>query len=55
MYMEKWITGILYLCTAGLAGIGWAYDYCTLNTQISERNAARTPAFRPAGSNLIEE
>jgi len=55
MYMEKWITGILYLCTAGLAGIGWAYDYCTLNTQISERNAARTPVFRPADSNLIEE
>ncbi len=55
MYMGKWITGILYLCTAGLAGIGWAYDYCTLNTQISERNAARTPVFRPADSNLIEE
>ncbi|MEM6279368.1 MAG: TM2 domain-containing protein [Verrucomicrobiota bacterium] len=41
MYMGKWLTGILYLCTVGLAGIGWVYDFCTLNTQISERNAAR--------------
>lgn len=41
MYMGKWLTGILYLCTLGLAGIGWVYDFCTLNTQISERNALR--------------
>lgn len=40
MYMGKWLTGILYLCTGGLFVIGWAYDFCTLNTQISERNAA---------------
>jgi len=39
MYMGKWGTGLLYLITLGLFGIGWIYDFCTLNTQISERNA----------------
>lgn len=40
MYMGKWFTGILYLVTGGLFLVGWAYDFCTLNTQITERNAA---------------
>ena len=38
MYMGKWFTGILYLFTVGLFGIGWLYDFCTLNRQIDERN-----------------
>ena len=38
-YLGKWGTGILYLLTVGLLGIGILYDFCTLNTQISERNA----------------
>lgn len=37
-YMGKWITGIIYLCTAGLFLIGILYDYLTLNEQIDERN-----------------
>jgi TM2 domain-containing membrane protein YozV len=37
-YMGKWGTGILYLISGGLFGIGWAYDYCTLNGQIDEIN-----------------
>jgi TM2 domain-containing membrane protein YozV len=37
-YMGKWGTGILYLLTLGLFGIGWLYDFWTLNAQISERN-----------------
>lgn len=37
-YLGKWGTGILYLLTGGLLGIGWLYDLCTLNTQVSERN-----------------
>lgn len=41
MYQGKWITGILYLCTFGLGFIGVIYDFCTLNTQISEKNARR--------------
>ncbi len=35
MYMGKWITGIIYLCTFGLFGIGYIYDFWTLNDQIS--------------------
>ena len=35
MYMGKWITGILYLCTVGLFGIGVIYDFWTLNDQIT--------------------
>lgn len=38
MYMGKWLTGILYLCTGGLLLIGVLYDYLTLNSQISEAN-----------------
>ena len=38
IYMGKWVTGFLYFFTAGLVGIGWLYDFCTLNTQISEQN-----------------
>lgn len=37
-YLGKWATGIIYLLTAGLLGIGWLYDLCTLNQQISELN-----------------
>jgi hypothetical protein len=40
MYMGKWITGILYLLTGGLVGIGYLYDLWTLNSQISEANNA---------------
>lgn len=38
MYMGKWLTGILYLLTGGLFGIGYIYDYWTLNDQLSELN-----------------
>lgn len=38
IYMGKWVTGILYFFTGGLFLIGWLYDFCTLNTQISEIN-----------------
>ncbi len=39
-YMGKWITGIIYLCTAGLLGIGYLYDFWTLNEQITVVNAS---------------
>jgi TM2 domain-containing membrane protein YozV len=47
MYMGKWITGILYLLTFGLGGIGYLYDYWTLNDQISQLNSAKTPRQEP--------
>ncbi|MDZ7697490.1 MAG: TM2 domain-containing protein [Deltaproteobacteria bacterium] len=34
-YMEKWGTGIVYLLTGGLFGIGLLYDLWTLNDQVS--------------------
>jgi TM2 domain-containing membrane protein YozV len=39
MYMGKWITGLIYLCTGGLLGFGYIYDLWTLNDQISLLNA----------------
>ena len=41
MYMGKWLTGILYLLTAGLVGLGYLYDYWTLNGQIDQLNRER--------------
>lgn len=38
MYMGKWLTGILYLCSLGLLGIGWLYDLWTLNDQVNDCN-----------------
>ena len=35
MYMGKWLTGILFLCTLGLLGLGYIYDMWTINDQIT--------------------
>ena len=40
-YMGKWGTGILYLVTLGIFGIGLIYDFWTLNSQISELNVSK--------------
>ncbi len=40
MYMGKWLTGILYLVSGGLFGIGYIYDYWTLNDQLNQINRA---------------
>jgi len=37
-YIGKIGTGILWLLTGGLLGLGWLYDFCTLNRQVSESN-----------------
>ena len=37
-YMGKWVTGLLYLISGGLFGLGILYDFWTLNGQISEIN-----------------
>jgi len=39
-YMGKVLTGVLWLVTGGLFGIGWAYDFWTLNGQVDEVNRA---------------
>ncbi len=38
-YMRKWFTGILYLVSAGIFGIGYLYDLWTLNDQVSLINS----------------
>lgn len=38
MYMGKWLTGLLYLVSLGLFGIGYIYDLWTLNEQVSAIN-----------------
>ena len=40
-YLGKWPTGLLYLVSGGLLGIGYLYDLWTLNSQINESNAQR--------------
>ena len=40
MYMGKWISGIIYLLTLGILGIGYIYDFWTLNDQITVINGS---------------
>ena len=39
-YQGKIFTGLLYLLTGGLLGVGYIYDVLTMNDQISEINAS---------------
>ncbi len=41
MVMGKWVTGIVYLCTFGLFGLGLVYDVLTLNFQIDSEHRRR--------------
>ena len=40
-YLGKWGTGILYLVTLGIFGIGLIYDFWTLNSQVNELNESK--------------
>ncbi len=40
MYMGKWLTGIVYLLSGGIFGLGYLYDFWTLNDQITVINGA---------------
>lgn len=44
-YMGKWVTGLIYFFTGGLCLVGYLYDYCTLNEQISAQNQQEKVAF----------
>jgi TM2 domain-containing membrane protein YozV len=40
MYMGKWVTGIVYLLSGGIFGLGVLYDLWTLNDQITVINSS---------------
>lgn len=44
-YRGAWLTGLLYLCSAGLFGAGIIWDFWFLNEQVSARNLEQV---RPA-------
>jgi TM2 domain-containing membrane protein YozV len=46
MYLGKWLTGLLYLLTCGLLGVGYIYDLWTLNDQISLANGSLRQEMR---------
>ena len=37
-YLGKFGTGLLYLVSGGLFGVGWAYDFWTMNEQVQDAN-----------------
>ena len=39
MFLGKWISGVVYLLTGGLLGVGIIYDFWTLNEQVSQLNS----------------
>lgn len=41
MYMGKWISGVLYLVTCSFLGLGYLYDFWTLNDQITLINSSQ--------------
>ncbi len=38
LYLGKWISGIIYFLTLGIFGLGYLYDFWTINDQVSELN-----------------
>lgn len=44
-YLGKWPTGLLYLFTGGLVGIGYIYDFFTLNRRVDDINSTGLPVW----------
>jgi len=38
MYLGKWMTALIYLLSGGIFGLGYLYDFWTMNEQVSELN-----------------
>jgi len=45
-YLGKWGTGLIWLFTVGVFGIGWLLDLWTMNEQVSEENGRALAAGR---------
>ncbi len=43
-YLGKWVTGLVWLLTGGLLGIGTIYDLVTLPRQVAEANREALPS-----------
>jgi TM2 domain-containing membrane protein YozV len=39
LYLGKWATALVFLCTGGLLGFGYLWDFWTLNEQVDAANA----------------
>ena len=39
-YLGKWLSGLIWLFTGALFGLGWLWDLWTLNDQVNEVNHA---------------
>ncbi len=39
LFMGKWISGLIYLISGGIFGLGYLYDFWTLNEQVSQMNS----------------
>jgi TM2 domain-containing membrane protein YozV len=37
-YLGRWKSGLLWLVTGGLFGIGWAFDFLSMNEMVQEAN-----------------
>ena len=37
-YLGRWKSGLLWACTGGLFGVGWAIDFMTMNGLVQESN-----------------
>ena len=44
-YLGKYISGAIYLMTFGLFGLGFIYDFFTLNAQIADENERAAAGF----------
>lgn len=40
-YLGKWISGLIWLCTGGLVGFGYFWDFLRLNQIVSSQNLKR--------------
>ena len=37
-YLGRIVSGLVWLVTGGLFGLGWLYDFCVLNDDVSAAN-----------------